>query len=111
MFLHTKKTTVIAIEVISIFCLFGLWLAHRHFQNPFASADYFIDILFVTIFLQMILFRSSNPRHYWYGFFSLFLTIVSTLFRVSSVATITASLALAFFILGLLNQVFFNRHA
>lgn len=104
-----NRTKVIIIEVILIISSIIGWVVWKKLRSPYLNSDLLIDTVALIGVVTLILFRSSNPRHYWYGFAFLVLTSISTLFKVDTMANISAGISLSFFSLGVANQLLFRK--
>lgn len=92
--------------IIIVLPLFSYYIIE--IQNKNLYPDFAVNIIFITLVLLMLVFRSKNPRHMYYGFTFLILTILGDLISFTNFVYVASSLTVACFALGAVNMFLFG---
>jgi len=93
-------------SIIILLALFSYYLIG--IQNKNLYPDFIINIIFISLLLVMFIFKSSSPRHMYFGFIFLVLSAIANTLEFSNFVYIGSSLSLSLFILGVLNMLLFK---
>lgn len=68
-----------------------------------------INLTFLALLVSVFVFRSTSRRHMFFAFTFLIFSVIADIFGLSSIVSLTSSLTLSLFILGVLNMIAFKN--
>lgn len=77
-------------------------------QDKNISLNFLVNFVFLVLIILSSIFRSGSIRHMFFAFIFLILSVVGNIFGFSNFLSLTSSLTLSLFILGILNMLLFG---
>lgn len=101
-----NRIALIESLIISFTLLWFMWV--KTF-NQGVSLELMINLPFFALFLSMIIFRSGSPRHMYFSFALLVLSVIADVFGLNNLVSLTSSFTLGLFVIGVLNMLIFRK--
>lgn len=94
---------------LSVFfiCLMVFYFTKMRDNN--ISSEFFINLVFLSMLITLLVFRNSNIRHMYFAFILLIVSSIGDILGFNDFTFVTTSLTVSFFILGVVNMILFRN--
>lgn len=101
-----NKTVLIELSAQFV-CFIFFYLIELGNKN--ISSELFVNLVFVSMLVTLLIFRSGHIRHMYFAFIFLVITALGSVFGIYELIYITGSLTIGFLILGVINMILFGN--